>query len=63
MTNYEHVTQLTEIIANLEKDIATTVESKKTVSSQELPELEQYQQHLENTLQGLKAQLQEFINK
>jgi hypothetical protein len=63
MTNYEHVTQLTEIIANLERDIATTVESKKTVSSQELPGLEQYQQHLENTLQGLKSQLQEFINK
>ena len=63
MTNYEHVTQLTEIITNLEKDIATTVESKKTASSQELSELEQYQQHLENILQELKTQLQQFINK
>jgi hypothetical protein len=37
-------------------------ESKKTASSEELSELEQLQQHLENTLQGLKDQLQTLIS-
>jgi len=62
MTTSEQLIQLTEIISNLGKDISNVKESKKTASSEELPELEQTQQHLENTLQGLRAQFQNLIS-
>jgi hypothetical protein len=63
MTTSEQLIQLTEIISNLGKDISNIKESKKTASSEELLELEQLQQHLENTLQELKNQLQNLISE
>ena len=63
MTKSEQILQITEIISNLGKDISNVEESKKTASSLELPELEQTQQHLENTLHGLKDQLQNLISE
>jgi peptidoglycan hydrolase CwlO-like protein len=63
MTTAEQLIQLTEIISNLGKDISNVEESKKTASSKELPELEQLQQHLENSLQELKNQLQNLISE
>ena len=63
MTTAEQLIQLTEIISNLGKDISNVEESKKTSSSKELPELEQLQQHLENSLQELKNQLQNLISE
>ncbi len=63
MTKSEQILQITEIISNLGKDISNVKESKKTASSLELPELEQTQQHLENTLHGLKDQLQNLISE
>jgi hypothetical protein len=62
MTTAEQLIQLSEVISNLGKDILNVEESKKTASSEELSELEQLQQHLENTLQGLKDQLQTLIS-
>jgi peptidoglycan hydrolase CwlO-like protein len=63
MTTPEQLIQFSEIISNLGKDISNIEESKKTASSKELPELEQYQQHLENTLQELKSQLQNLVSE
>ena len=63
MTTSEQLIQLTEIISNLGKDISNVEESKKTAPANELPELEQYQQHLENSLQELKDQLQIIISR
>jgi hypothetical protein len=62
MTTAEQLIQLSEVISNLGKDILNVEESKKTASSEELSKLEQLQQHLENTLQGLKDQLQTLIS-
>jgi hypothetical protein len=62
MTTAEQLIQLSEVISNLGKDILNVEDSKKTASSEELSKLEQLQQHLENTLQGLKDQLQTLIS-
>jgi archaellum component FlaC len=60
MTNYEQITQLTEVILNLEKDITSLTE---TVSKDDLPNLEQYYQYLESTLQELKNQKEKLISE
>ena len=63
MTSAEQLIQFSEIISNLVKDISNVEESKKTASPQDLPELEQYQLHLEDTLQELKVQLQNQLSE
>jgi hypothetical protein len=63
MTNYEQITQLTEVITNLEKDITSLADSKKTASKNDLPDLEQYYQYLENVLQELGSQKEKLISE
>ena len=63
MASAEQLIQFSEIISNLVKDISNVEESKKTASPQDLLELEQYQLHLENTLQELKIQLQNQLSE
>jgi hypothetical protein len=63
MASAEQLIQFSEVISNLVKDISNVEESKKTASPQDLPELEQYQLHLENTLQELKVQLQNQLSE
>jgi len=62
MTNYEQITQLTEVITNLEKDILSLTDSKKTASKNDLDGLEQYYQHLRNILEELKIQKEQLIS-
>jgi hypothetical protein len=62
MTNYEQITQLTEVITNLEKDILSLTDSKKTASKNDLDGLEQYYQHLRNILEELKTQKEQLIS-
>jgi replicative DNA helicase len=63
MTNYEQIIQLTEVITNLEKDITSLADSKKTSSKDDLSDLEQYYQYLESTLQELKNQKEKLISE
>ena len=63
MTNYEQITQLTDVITNLEKDIVSLTNSKKTASNDDLPNLEQYYQYLENILQELGSQKEKLISE
>jgi len=63
MTNYEQIIQLTEVITNLEKDITSLADSKKTSLKDDLSDLEQYYQYLKSTLQELKIQKEKLISE
>jgi hypothetical protein len=63
MTNSEQITQITEVITNLEKDIVTVTESKQTVSSKDLPEVEENLQYLTGLLQTLQSQKDQLVSE
>lgn len=63
MTTYEQITQITEVITNLEKDITTTTDSLTTVSSDDLPAVEENLQYLRNLLQDLTLQKELLITE
>lgn len=63
MTTYEQITQITEVITNLEKDITTAVDSLTIVSSDDLPAIEENLQYLRNLLQDLTLQKELLITE
>jgi hypothetical protein len=63
MTTYEQIEQSTEVITNLEKDIASISDSLSTTSSEDLPEVKQNLQYLKDLLQDLKLQKELLITE
>jgi hypothetical protein len=63
MTTYEQIEQSTEVITNLEKDIASISDSLSTTSPKDLPEVEQNLQYLRDLLQDLKLQKELLITE